>query len=152
MITTITLDPALRPQVETAVFGGYAQSTVTPVNDPTTIPGRWVDWSIPGPEPSWIAVGWRDEDDPEHTGACTTLARLLDPGHHELYEHLPLGWRSLTTHLGTLGDPQLSVVARRGQDRGIGHSTPESAAVILDDGSLLLIGRARRRWRGCIPG
>lgn len=50
--------------------------------------------------------------------------RPHDPGHQERYEHLPLDWRSLTTHLATLGDPQLSVAARRGQDRGIGPARP----------------------------
>lgn len=137
MITTITLDPARQPQVENGVFGGYAQSTQAPVDDPTTIPGRWVDWSIPGPQPSWIAIGWRDHDDLQHAGARTALARLLEPGHHERYPHLPLDWRSLTAHLAAIGDPRLTVVARRGQDRGIGHSTPDSAAAIIDDGTLI---------------
>jgi protein-L-isoaspartate(D-aspartate) O-methyltransferase len=137
LITAITFDPARQPQVETGVFGGYAQSTEAPVDDPTTIPGRWVDWNIPGPQPSWIAIGWRDRDDLQHTGARTALARLLEPGHHERYPHQPLDWRSLTAHLAAIGDPQLSVVARRGQDRGIGHSTPDSAAAILDDGTTI---------------
>ncbi|WP_433294385.1 protein-L-isoaspartate O-methyltransferase family protein [Actinoplanes sp. CA-030573] len=137
MISSITLDPDRRPKVETGVFGGYAQSTLAPVDDPTTIPGRWVDWSIPGPQPSWVAIGWRDHDDLQHTGARTALARLLEPGQHEPYPHEPLDWRSLTAHLAAIGDPQLTVVARRGQDRGIGHSTPNSAAAILDDGTLI---------------
>ncbi|MFG1995292.1 protein-L-isoaspartate O-methyltransferase [Actinoplanes sp. NPDC048988] len=137
MITTITLGPGRNPQVETAVFGGYAQSTLAQVDDPTTIPGRWVDWSIPGPQPSWIAIGWRDQDDLQHTGARTTLERLLEPGHRERYPLQPLDWRSLTAHLAATGDPQLSVITARGQDRGIGHSTPESAAAILDDGTLI---------------
>jgi protein-L-isoaspartate(D-aspartate) O-methyltransferase len=137
MITTITLDPARQPQVETTVFGGYAQSTLAPVDDPTTTPGRWVDWSIPGQQPSWIAIGWRDHDDLQHTGARTALARLLEPGHHERYPQLPLDWRSLTAYLAAVGDPRLTVVARRGEDRGIGHSTLDSAAVVLDCGTLI---------------
>jgi protein-L-isoaspartate(D-aspartate) O-methyltransferase len=108
-----------------------------PVDDPTTIPGRWVDWSIHDPQPSWIAIGWRDHDDPQHTGARTTLARLLDPGHHESYPHLPLDWRSLTAYLAAIGEPQLSAVARHGNDRGIGHTDTGSAAILLYDGTFI---------------
>ncbi len=116
--------------------GGYAQSTETAVDDALTIPGRWVDYCDYQPDPSWIAIGWR-ADDPQRTGARASLDQLLHAGYAETYHRAPPAWRSWSLYTATLGDPQVSLVSLRNKIRGIGHTTPHSAAVVLADGSVL---------------
>jgi protein-L-isoaspartate(D-aspartate) O-methyltransferase len=136
LIATITLS-AGQPRVETVTFGGYAQSTTTAVDDALTIPGRWVDHHIDQPQPAWISVGWRDHDDPHHTGARTALNHLLNPGHTETYERAPLDWLSWTAYSLIADDPGRTVAALGSGMRGIGHTTVATAAVILTDGTIL---------------
>jgi protein-L-isoaspartate(D-aspartate) O-methyltransferase len=136
LIATITLT-AGQPRVETVTFGGYAQSTATAVEDALTTPGRWVDYRVDHPQLAWISIGWRDHDDPQHTGARTALTLLLNPGHTETYPHAPVDWLSWTAYSVIAGGPQRSVAALGDGQRGIGHTTATSAAVILADGTIL---------------
>jgi protein-L-isoaspartate(D-aspartate) O-methyltransferase len=137
LITTITLD-AGRPRVQAVTQGGYAQSTTAPVDDPTTIPTRWVDWSIRSTSnPAWISISWRADDDRLRTGARTALEQLIHPGHTETYAQAPLDWRSFSAYATLIGDPRLSVVALPTGLRGIGHTSKTSAAVILGDATIV---------------
>ncbi|MEU6073884.1 methyltransferase domain-containing protein [Micromonospora sp. NPDC047074] len=136
LVTTITLT-AGQPHVEAVTFGGYAQSTATPVVDALTLPGRWVDHHTDQPDPAWISIGWRDQDDPQHTGARTALNLLRNPGHTETYHRAPLNWPSWTAYSVIAGGPQRSIAALDDGKRGIGHTTPTTAAVILTDGTIL---------------
>lgn len=136
LIAAITVH-AGQPQVQAVTFGGYAQSTPGAVEDALTIPGRWVDWSIRHPAPSWIAIGWRHDDDWLRTGARTALDRLLIPEHTEHYDGAPLDWPSWAAFTAVMGDPQLSIAALRGETRGIGHTTATSAAVLQTDGVII---------------
>ena len=136
LIATITLHGE-QPHVEAITPGGYAQSTPGAVDDALTIPGRWVDWSIRHPEPSWIGICWRDHDDRLHTGARTALDQILNPGHTETYPRQPLDWRSWSLHTAARADPHLSIAALRGQHRGIGHTTATSSALLQTDGTII---------------
>jgi protein-L-isoaspartate(D-aspartate) O-methyltransferase len=136
LIATITVEDG-QPCVEAVTLGGYAQSTTVAVDDAHTVPDRWVDWCDHQPDPSWIAIAWRTDDDAQHTGARRALDRLLHPGHTETYDLDELYWRSWNTYAAALGDRQLSAVALRNQIRGIGHTSASSAAVILTDGVVL---------------
>lgn len=136
LIATITAHVG-QPRVQAVTFGGYAQSTAGAVDDALTIPGRWVDWSIRHPAPSWIAISWRHDDDWLRTGARTALDRLLHPGHAETYDGAPLDWQSWATFTAVMGDRHLSIAALRGEARGIGHTSPTSAAVIQNDGLII---------------
>ncbi|SCL70781.1 protein-L-isoaspartate(D-aspartate) O-methyltransferase [Micromonospora citrea] len=136
LIATITVE-AGQPRVEAVTDGGYAQSTTTAVDDALTVPGRWVDWCDNQPDPSWIAIGWRADDDAQRTGARSALDQLLRPGHTEIYRRQPLDWRSWHTFAAALGDPHLSFTSLRNQIRGLGHTTATSAAVIMTDATLV---------------
>lgn len=48
----------------------------------------------------------------------------------------PLDWRSWSAFAASLGDTQLSTASLHNQARGIGHSTPTTAAFIYPDGAL----------------
>ncbi len=135
-VTTITLT-AGQPHVDTVTFGGYAQSTATPVVDALTLPGRWVDHHTGHPDPAWKSIGWRDHDDPQHTGARTALHLLRNPGHTETYHRAPLDWPSWTTYSVIAGESHRSIAALDDGKRGIGHTTATTAAVILTDGTIL---------------
>ncbi|SBT40569.1 protein-L-isoaspartate O-methyltransferase family protein [Micromonospora auratinigra] len=136
LIATITL-PAGQPDVEAVTFGGYAQSTATPVDDALTLPGRWVDYHTRCPQPAWISIGWRDQDDPQHTGARHALKLLRNPGHIESYHRGPLDWLSWSAFTVIAGGAHRSIAALDDGRRGIGHTTASSAAVILTDGTIL---------------
>ncbi|BCY11034.1 protein-L-isoaspartate O-methyltransferase [Actinoplanes sp. L3-i22] len=135
LITTITV-AAGQPQVQAVTGGIYAQSTPTAVDDAVTVPGRWVDYCDPQPDPSWIAIGWR-ADDPDGSGARSGLNQLLHPGHTETYRDLEADWRSWSAFTAALADPSLSLVSLRNEIRGIGHTTATSAAVILTDATVI---------------
>ncbi|MBU8857708.1 MULTISPECIES: methyltransferase domain-containing protein [unclassified Micromonospora] len=136
LIATITLT-AGQPRVETVTFGGYAQSTATAVDDALTLPGRWVDHHTDQPQPAWISIGWREHDDPHHTGARTALHLLLNPGHTETYHRAPLDWLSWTAYSVIAGGPHRTFAALHDGTRGIGHTTATTAAVVLTDGTIL---------------
>lgn len=137
LIATITVDTG-QPHVQAVTAGGYAQSTTAPVDDATTIPNRWVDWSIRStPRPAWISINWRGDDNWLRTGARTALDRLINPGHTETYELAPLDWRSFSACTALIGHPHLSLAALPTGLRGIGHTTPNSAAVIQTDGTII---------------
>jgi protein-L-isoaspartate(D-aspartate) O-methyltransferase len=136
LIATITVE-AGQPRIDAVTGGGYAQSTTTAVDDALTVPGRWVDWCDHQPDPSWIAIGWRADDDDQRTAARSALNHLLHPGHTETYNRQPLDWRSWHTYAAALGDPHLSLASLRNQIRGLGHTTATSAAVILTDATLI---------------
>lgn len=136
LVATITVE-AGQPRIEAVTDGGYAQSTSTAVDDALTVPGRWVDWCDNEPDPSWIAIGWRADDDEQGGGARSALNHLLRPGHAETYGRRPLDWRSWHTYAAALGDPHLSLASLRNQIRGLGHTTATSAAVILTDATIV---------------
>lgn len=136
LIATITVE-AGQPRIDAVTGGGYAQSTTTAVDDALTVPGRWVDWCDHQPDPSWIAIGWRADDDDQRTGARCALNHLLYPAHIETYDRQPLDWRSWYTYAAALDDPHLSLASLRNQIRGLGHTTATSAAVILTDATLI---------------
>ncbi|MDG4795120.1 methyltransferase domain-containing protein [Micromonospora sp. WMMD1082] len=136
LIATITV-AAGKPRIEALAGGGYAQSTPVAVDDALTVPGRWVDYCDRQPDPSWIGICWRAADDAQHTGARSALGQLLHPGYTDTYRQMELHWRSWYTWTAALGDPQLSLVSLRNEIRGLGHTTPRSAAVILTDGRVI---------------
>ncbi|MEU2667207.1 methyltransferase domain-containing protein [Micromonospora sp. NPDC007220] len=136
LVTTIALT-AGQPHVEIVTFGGYAQSTATAVVDALTLPGRWVDHHTDRPDPAWISIGWRVQDDPQHTGARTALNLLRNPGHTETYHRAPLDWPSWTAYSVVAGGSHRSIAALDDGKRGIGHTTATTAAVILTDGTIL---------------
>jgi protein-L-isoaspartate(D-aspartate) O-methyltransferase len=136
LITTVTVT-AGQPRIEAVAGGGYAQSTPTAVDDALTVPGRWVDYCDGQPDPSWIGICWRAADDAQHTGARSALSQLLHPGYSETYRPMELDWRSWYTWTAALGDPQLTLVSLRNEIRGLGHTTPSSAAVILPDARIV---------------
>jgi hypothetical protein len=117
--------------------GLASAGTRTAVDDALTVLGRWVDWCDHQPDPSWIALGWRADDDHRHTGARSALNQLLHPGYTETYDRAPMDWRSWYTFAAALDDPQLSLTCLRNQVRGIGHTTATSAAVILSDATVI---------------
>ncbi|MBW1603400.1 methyltransferase domain-containing protein [Streptomyces sp. JJ66] len=124
------------PVVEALFTGGYIEATGSP-KDNLDLPGRWVDWENRTPAPSWISIAWREHDDRLHTGARTTLARLLKDTHTEPYEGGALDWPSWRTFAATQADPQLTVAGLTPNLRAIGHSTRATAAVLQQDGTLL---------------
>ncbi|MFF3867118.1 protein-L-isoaspartate O-methyltransferase [Micromonospora sp. NPDC001898] len=136
LVTTITVT-AGQPRVETVTFGGYAQSTAAAVEDALTLPGRWVDHHTDHPNPAWISIGWRDHDDPQHSGARSALHLLRNPGHTETYHRAPPDWPSWTAYSVMAGGAHRSTAALHDGRRGIGHTTATTAAVILTDGTIL---------------
>ncbi len=109
------------PHVGTVTFGGYAQSTATAVDDDAlTLPGRWVDHHTDHPRPAWISIGWRDHDDPRHTGTRTALHLLHRPGHTETIHHTPLDWLSWTAYTVIAGGLHRGIAALDDGRRGIG--------------------------------
>ncbi|GLY99812.1 methyltransferase domain-containing protein [Actinoplanes sp. NBRC 103695] len=124
------------PQVDAMFSGGYVQSR-TVAGDDLVVPHRWADWVTPGPNRSWVSVSWRDHDDPDRTGARTTLHRLLHPGHTEPWPGAPMDWDSWNAFSAALGEPGLSTVDLRGRIRAIGHSSPRSVAMVQVDGAII---------------
>ncbi|MFE3124498.1 protein-L-isoaspartate O-methyltransferase [Streptomyces hydrogenans] len=142
------------PMVEEVFHGEYVDATTSPKQD-LNVPGRWVDWETRVPAPAWISIGWRDRDDRLRSGARATLERLQDPGAHTgTYAGGALPWASFQAFVAAQADPQLTVGAVRGGRWAIGHSTPTSAAVIEEDGTIFADapGSASlavlRRWLG----
>ncbi|MEU6330525.1 methyltransferase domain-containing protein [Streptomyces sp. NPDC047049] len=124
------------PAVEAVFTGGYIEATASPKGD-LDLPGRWVDWENRVPGPSWISLAWRAQDDRLHTGARTTLNRLLHAEYTEPYEGGEVDWPSWRTFVAALGNPQLTMAGLRPDLWAIGHSTSETAAVIQQDGMIL---------------
>ncbi|WP_326615888.1 hypothetical protein OG863_01490 [Streptomyces decoyicus] len=126
------------PVTEAVFTGGYVEATASPKGD-LDPPGRWVDWENRVPGPSWISLAWRAQDDRLHTGARTTLDRLLNAAHTEPYEggDVDVDWPSWRTFAAALGTPQLTMAGLRPGLWAIGHSTTETAAVIQQDGVIL---------------
>ncbi|MFB6963087.1 protein-L-isoaspartate O-methyltransferase [Streptomyces sp. NPDC056309] len=124
------------PVVEQVFTGGYIEATTSPKTD-LDLPGRWVDWENRVPGASWISIAWREEDDYLHTGARTALARLLKDGHTEPYEGGEIDWPSWRTFAAALADPQLTMAGLSADLWAIGHSTPTTAAVVQQDGTIV---------------
>ncbi|MFF7234454.1 hypothetical protein [Streptomyces sioyaensis] len=122
------------PTVEAVFTGGYIEATASPKGD-LDLPGRWVDWENRVPGPSWISLAWRAQDDRLHTGARTTLNRLLNTAHTEPYEggDVDVDWPSWRTFAAALGNPQLTMAELRPDLWAI----TETAAVIQQDGVIL---------------
>lgn len=83
------------------------------------------------------SIGWRDTDDRLRTGARTALDRLLNPGHVETYDRGGLDWQSWNIWTAVAGGPGRTVASLHATDRGIGHSSNSSAAVIRADGTIV---------------
>ncbi|MFL4910670.1 protein-L-isoaspartate O-methyltransferase family protein [Streptomyces sp. MMS24-I2-30] len=124
------------PTVEQAFNGGYIEATASPKTD-LDLPGRWVDWENRVPAPSWISIAWRNSDDHLHTGARTTLARLLKDAHTEPYEGKDIDWPSWRTFAASLDDPQLTMAGLSPNLWAIGHTTATTAAVLQQDGTII---------------
>jgi protein-L-isoaspartate(D-aspartate) O-methyltransferase len=135
IITTITVH-AGRPYADQLTFGGYAQSHQAPIDDVHTIPPRWVDTTTGQHESSWIAISWRASD-PHRDGARTALDQLMHPGHTDTYRRASLDWRSFNAFTAALADPYLTAASLHDHGRGIGHTTPASAAIIFTDGTII---------------
>ncbi|MFI0220366.1 TrpB-like pyridoxal phosphate-dependent enzyme [Streptomyces lydicus] len=125
-----------QPVVKAVFAGGYIDATASPKAD-VDLPGRWVDWEMRVPAPSWISIAWRDEDDPLHTGARSALGRLLKDVHTEPYDGPEVDWASWRTFAAALGDHRLTMAGLRPDLWAIGHSTATTAAVIQQDGTIL---------------
>ncbi|MFL4910621.1 protein-L-isoaspartate O-methyltransferase family protein [Streptomyces sp. MMS24-I2-30] len=124
------------PAAEAVFTGGYIEATGSP-KDNLDLPGRWVDWENRTPDPSWISIAWRERDDRLHTGARTALARLLKDAHTEPYDGAELDWPSWRTFAAAQADPQLTMAGLTPELWAIGHSTPTTAAVLQQDGTIL---------------
>lgn len=124
------------PAVEQVFIGGYVEATASPQTD-LDLPGRWVDWENRVPGPSWISIAWREADDHWHTGARTALDRLLKDAHTEPYEGAEVDWHSWRTFAAAQAHPRLTSAGLRPDLWAIGHSTPTTAAVLQQDGTLL---------------
>ncbi|OIJ98998.1 protein-L-isoaspartate(D-aspartate) O-methyltransferase [Streptomyces sp. MUSC 14] len=124
------------PSVEAVFTGGYIEATTSP-KDNLDLPGRWVDGETRVPGPSWISIAWREKDDHLHTGARTALTLLLKDAHTEPYAAGEVDWPSWRTFAAHLADPQLTMAGLRPDLWAIGHSTPTTAAVLQQDGTLL---------------
>ncbi|MFB7461328.1 protein-L-isoaspartate O-methyltransferase [Streptomyces sp. NPDC056188] len=123
------------PAVEQVLTGGYTEATASPKAD-LDLPGRWVDWETRVPGASWVSIAWRREDDYLHTGARTVLARLLKDAHCEPYG-AEIDWPSWRTFAAALADPQLTMAGLSPDLWSIGHSTPTTAAVVQQDGTIV---------------
>ncbi|MFJ4689447.1 protein-L-isoaspartate O-methyltransferase [Streptomyces sp. NPDC088789] len=128
------------PVVEEVFTGGYIEATTSP-KDNLDLPGRWVDWENRVPSPSWISVAWRDHDDHWNTGAHTALDLLTKDAHTEPYAGPEIDWPSWRTFAAAQADPNLTMAGLRPDLWAIGHSTPATAAVLQQDGTVLA-GRA----------
>ncbi|MEV8605533.1 protein-L-isoaspartate(D-aspartate) O-methyltransferase [Streptomyces griseoviridis] len=124
------------PVVEAVFTGGYIEATGSPKGN-LDLPGRWVDWEMRTPAPSWISIAWRERDDHLHTGARTALARLLKDAHTEQYAGAELDWPSWRTFAAHLADPQLTMAGLSPDLWAIGHSSATTAAVLQQDGTIL---------------
>ncbi|GHJ35127.1 protein-L-isoaspartate O-methyltransferase [Streptomyces sp. TS71-3] len=125
-----------QPAVEAVFNGGYIEATASPKTD-LDLPGRWVDWENRVPAPSWISIAWRESDDWRHTGARTALSLLLKDTHTEPYTGETIDWPSWRTYAATTGDPRLTMAGLSPDLWAIGHSTPTTAAVLQQDGTIL---------------
>ncbi|MFE3942679.1 protein-L-isoaspartate O-methyltransferase [Streptomyces sp. NPDC059118] len=125
-----------KPTVEAVFTGGYIEATSSSKTD-LDLPGRWVDWEMRVPAPSWISIAWREEDDPLHTGARTALERLLKDAYTEPYGGAEVDWPSWRTFAATLGDHRLTTAGLSPDLLAIGHTTATTAAVIQQNGTIL---------------
>lgn len=135
VVTKIRLHNGV-PTVEGIFHGGYIEATTAPKNN-FDLPGRWVDWEERTGTPAWISVAWRAEDDWLHTGARTALHLLVKDAYTEQYTGPDLDWHSWRTYAASLGSPQLTMAGLTPDVTAIGHSTPGTAAVIQQDGTLV---------------
>ncbi|MGW7290759.1 protein-L-isoaspartate O-methyltransferase family protein [Streptomyces xiamenensis] len=138
-----------RPEVELLDRGSYIDATPAPRAD-LSLPGHRVDWEARRPRPGWISIAWRQRDDWLHTGARATLDSLLAPGHTEPAPDVT--WGDLLLWLASTGDEYLTTAGLGPGVVAAGHSTPDTAAAITDDGRLVadhpdsLSLRALRNW------
>src|SRR5690606_8244791 len=124
-----------QPTVEAVFTGGYIEATSSP-KDNLDLPGQWVDWEMRVPAPSWISIAWRERDDRLHTGARTALGRLLKAAHTEPYAGPEVDWPAWRTFAAAQADPQLTMAGLSPGLWAIGHSTPSTAAVLQQDGTV----------------
>lgn len=124
-----------QPRVEATFNGGYMPTTAAPSE--SDVPTRWVDWEYRLPDPSWISVAWRDQDDERNTGARATLDLLRTDSYRTHYTGNTIDWTSWRTWAAATGDPHLTVAEVKPNYPAVGHSTPASAAVLQPDGLIL---------------
>ncbi|MBV7674157.1 hypothetical protein STHAL_32435 [Streptomyces halstedii] len=114
--------------------------TIEATSSPKTdlgLPGRWVDWENRVPNPSWISVAWRGEDDHLYTDARTALERLLKDARTEPYAGAEIGLPSWRTFAATRGDHRLTMAGLSPDLWAIGHTTSTTAVVIKQAGTIL---------------
>ncbi|WP_037848963.1 protein-L-isoaspartate O-methyltransferase family protein [Streptomyces sp. NRRL F-5053] len=124
------------PRVEGVFHGGYIEATTAPKTDLDS-PGRWIDWDYRTAAPSWISIAWRAKDDWLHTGARTALDLLVKNSYTEQYTGPALDWSSWRTFAASLSSPQLTMARLSPDALALGHTTPTTAAVIQQNGSLV---------------
>ncbi|MGW2324732.1 protein-L-isoaspartate O-methyltransferase family protein [Streptomyces sp. NPDC001700] len=124
------------PTVESIATGGYIEATASPKAD-LDLPGRWVDWEHRHPALSWISVTWRDQDDWRHTGARAILDRLLTPAHSEPVGTVVDDWALWKYWAAATDAPGMTMVGLAPELLAFGHSNPDSAAVLTQDGRIL---------------
>ncbi|MGW7641837.1 protein-L-isoaspartate O-methyltransferase family protein [Streptomyces decoyicus] len=135
VVTTIRVTDG-EPRVEAITGGCYIEATSSPKTS-LDVPTRWVDWEYRLPGASWISITWRADDDDHHTGARSALDLLLKEGHTEPYGAGELDWLSWRTFAAARGDQGLTMAGLRPDLWAIGHTTPDTAAVIQQDGTII---------------
>lgn len=125
-----------QPHVERVFPGGYIEATASP-HSHFDVPARWVDWENRVPASSWISLAWRDQDDHLHTGARHALDLLLTAQHTEPYPGESPNWASWRTFAAATGDAHLTLAGLTPDTLALGHTTPTSAAVLQQDGTIL---------------
>ncbi|MFE7130877.1 protein-L-isoaspartate O-methyltransferase [Streptomyces sp. NPDC057638] len=126
-----------RPHVEEIHHGGYVETSTSGTDTDSDVPLRWVDWEHRHPESAWISLAWRDRDDWQNTGARTALQLLREATHREPYGGEPIDWASWRTFAASTGDPHLTMASLTPDALALGHTTPSSAAVVQDDGTII---------------
>ncbi|MFB7763512.1 protein-L-isoaspartate O-methyltransferase family protein [Streptomyces xiamenensis] len=123
------------PEIVATTPGTYIDATSSPKRD-VQVPDRWLDWEYRYPEAAWISVNWRAGDDWRHTAARRTLDRLVNPGLADVAE-LPAWGQFRFWAAAGVDAAGLTLASLPGGRLAVGHSTPDSVAVVTGDGRLL---------------
>ncbi len=141
VVAEILVDEERTPRVQRVLHGGYMETVSSPC-DPDT-PTRLVDWEYRLPSAAWRSVGWRKEDNELRDGARGALDRLLARSSiRETVGEEDIDWGSWRTWAAATDDHYLTAVGWPSGGIAVGHSTPESVAVLRHDGTILADRRA----------
>lgn len=126
-----------QPHVTDLFHGGYVETAAGAETD-TDVPLRWVDWENRTPSQSWISTALRGDDDWTGTGARAALGLLRTPEHTERYAaEDDLDWASWRTFAAATGSHRLTMASLLPETLALGHTTPTTAAVLQEDGTIL---------------